>query len=66
MSRTTAARAFGADAQRLAEARDMLLRRLGAQRLAAAVRHGETMDDHEIVRWTRARLVEFAREPALR
>ena len=64
-SRTTAAHAFGADAERLDEARDTLRRRLGAETLAAATRHGAAMDDHEAVRWTRARLLEFVPEPAL-
>ena len=64
-SRTTAGTAFGADAERLDEARDILRRRLGAETLAAATRHGAAMDDHEAVRWTRARLLEFVPEPAL-
>jgi len=64
-SRTTAAHAFGADAERLDEARDILRRRLGAETFAAAVR-GAAMNDHEAVHWTRARLLEFVPEPALR
>jgi hypothetical protein len=55
-----------ADAERLDAARDILRRRLGAETLAAAIRHGAAMDDHKAVRWTRARLLEFVREPALR
>ncbi|MGE5762843.1 MAG: hypothetical protein ACM3ZF_02840 [Mycobacterium leprae] len=48
-SRPTAAPVFGADAQRLAEARRVLGERLGADRWGAAVSRGVAFDDDDVV-----------------
>ncbi|HEU4422266.1 MAG TPA: BTAD domain-containing putative transcriptional regulator [Pilimelia sp.] len=50
-SRATSARVYGADADRLDEARRTLLHRLGPQRLAAATTRGQAMNDDEVVDW---------------